>query len=111
MKKLVSKLGRFNFTIHNVVAHPVMEALHILGFTEAGNRIHDMTLPEREEAPTQAVLEANDDHKETIRLFSEWCQCMGVDVPFNGELTPREVNKELQLIIAKHKVENTECGT
>ena len=38
-------MKRFNYTIHNVVAHPLMEILHLVGFTELGNRIHDATLP------------------------------------------------------------------
>ena len=39
--------GRFNYTIHNLVAHPLMEILHLLGQTELGNKIHDATLPKR----------------------------------------------------------------
>ena len=35
----------FKYTLHNLIAHPVMEILHLLGFTELGNKIHDMTLP------------------------------------------------------------------
>lgn len=42
MKKPASK---FNYTIHNLIAHPLMEILHLIGFTELGNKIHDMTLP------------------------------------------------------------------
>ena len=47
MKKIVSKMGRFNYTIHNVIAHPLMEILHLVGFTELGNKVHDATLPLR----------------------------------------------------------------
>jgi len=40
-----SLLGRFNYTIHNLIGHPLMELLHIFGQTELGNKVHDMTLP------------------------------------------------------------------
>ena len=45
MRKFVSKLGRFNYTIHNLIAHPMMEVLHLVGLTELGDRVHDATLP------------------------------------------------------------------
>jgi hypothetical protein len=35
----------FRWTIHNLVAHPLGEVLHLIGFTEIGNRIHDATVP------------------------------------------------------------------
>ena len=36
---------KFSYTIHNLLAHPAMEILHLLGFTELGDKIHDITLP------------------------------------------------------------------
>ena len=39
------KKSRFEYTIHNMIAHPLMELLHLVGFTELGNRLHDATLP------------------------------------------------------------------
>ena len=45
MRKFVSKLGRFNYTIHNLIAHPLMEILHLVGLTEWGDKVHDATLP------------------------------------------------------------------
>ena len=39
------KKSRFEYTIHNMVAHPLMELLHLVGFTDLGNRLHDATLP------------------------------------------------------------------
>lgn len=45
MRSFVSRLGRFSYTIHNLVAHPLMEIFHLIGFTELGNKIHDATLP------------------------------------------------------------------
>ena len=46
MNKFFSKLGRFNYTVHNLIAHPIMEVMHLVGLTELGNKIHDLTLPE-----------------------------------------------------------------
>jgi len=43
------KKNKFDYTIHNLIAHPLMEILHLLGFTEIGNKIHDYTLPRRHE--------------------------------------------------------------
>ena len=45
MRKFVSKLGRFNYTIHNLIAHPLMEVLHLVGLSKWGDLIHDATLP------------------------------------------------------------------
>ena len=38
--------GRFQWTLHNLVGHPVSEVLYQLGLERAGNRIHDLTIPE-----------------------------------------------------------------
>ena len=46
-------MKRFNYTIHNLIAHPLMEILHLLGFTKLGNKIHDMTLPKEDENETE----------------------------------------------------------
>ena len=45
MRKFVSKLGFFKYTIHNLVAHPIMEILHLIGLSSLGDKIHDNTLP------------------------------------------------------------------
>ena len=45
MRKFVTKLGRFNYTIHNLIAHPIMEILHLFGLSELGDKVHDATLP------------------------------------------------------------------
>lgn len=46
IQKLIDHLpARFQWTIHNVCAHPLSELLFQLGFEEAGNRIHDATIP------------------------------------------------------------------
>ena len=41
---------RFAFTLHNLIGHPLMEVLHLLGFEKLSNRVHDSTLPPEGEA-------------------------------------------------------------
>ena len=43
--KRLSKLGRFSWTLHNVVAHPISEILYLIGYEDLGNKIHDITIP------------------------------------------------------------------
>ena len=37
----------FQWTIHNIVAHPLMEVLHLVGFTELGDKVHRCTIPRK----------------------------------------------------------------
>jgi hypothetical protein len=55
--------GRFAWTAHNMVGHPVMEALHLLGFEKAGEWVHDITAPkvERQCMALEIVLEEEHD--------------------------------------------------
>ena len=57
------KRNRYAYTIHNLIAHPLMEILHLLGMTEIGNKIHDMTLPKvhrfEHQTPEQPVENKN----------------------------------------------------
>jgi hypothetical protein len=52
MSKLPQLLGRlperYQWTLHNLVAHPISEVVHLAGYTELGNRLHDMTIPQHE---------------------------------------------------------------
>ena len=42
----LSKLPvRFQWTLHNLVAHPVSEVVFQAGFERLSNRIHDITVP------------------------------------------------------------------
>lgn len=41
--------NHFRYTIHNLFAHPLMEILHLIGFSELGNKIHDITLPKEDQ--------------------------------------------------------------
>jgi hypothetical protein len=47
--KLSDVLGklpeRFQWTLHNLVAHPASEILYQVGFEDLGNRLHDATVP------------------------------------------------------------------
>lgn len=49
MKILIMKKNKFAYTIHNLIAHPLMEIFHLLGMKETGNKIHDYTLPRSHE--------------------------------------------------------------
>lgn len=40
MKKLYQ-----NYTFHNLLGHPVMELLYLVGLTKAARAVHDGTLP------------------------------------------------------------------
>lgn len=40
---------RFEFTIHNVIGHPLSELLHQLGFEDLADDVHSFTAPEKEE--------------------------------------------------------------
>jgi len=39
---------RFRYTIHNMIGHPLMEVLHLIGLDAASRWIHDVTLPTEE---------------------------------------------------------------
>ena len=57
MKKLPALLGslppRFQWTLHNLIGHPLFEILYQLGQEKMSNAIHNMTVPypERKEHP------------------------------------------------------------
>ena len=43
--KTLSKLGRFSYSVHNIIGHPIAELFWVLGFENIGNYIHDITVP------------------------------------------------------------------
>ena len=46
MKKIINKLPkRFKWTLHNCIAHPLMELTYQLGFKNLSEKIHDSTIP------------------------------------------------------------------
>lgn len=46
-----------NFFVHNIIGHPTMQILKTLGYHDAGEYIHDKTLPEKTECTTKEVSE------------------------------------------------------
>ncbi len=46
MKQLITKLPpKYRMTIHNIVGHPLMEILNLVGLETIANIVHDSTLP------------------------------------------------------------------
>jgi hypothetical protein len=46
LPNILAKLPlRFQWTLHNLIAHPLSEILFQIGFGEAGDRVHDQTVP------------------------------------------------------------------
>ena len=41
------EMKRFRYSFHNIVGHPLMEVLYVLGFHAAGSWVHDATLPRK----------------------------------------------------------------
>lgn len=49
MNYILARLPRrFQWTLHNLIAHPASEVLFQFGFERAGNWIHDATVPAHE---------------------------------------------------------------
>ena len=49
MKKIIKLLPkRFKWTIHNMIAHPLMEICYLLGSETLSEKIHSSTLPEED---------------------------------------------------------------
>ncbi len=49
MNQLLARLPeRFQWTLHNLVAHPVSEILFQVGLEKLSNLVHDKTVPEHE---------------------------------------------------------------
>lgn len=36
---------KFRWSVHNILAHPIMEVCNILGYNDIGSKIHDITIP------------------------------------------------------------------
>jgi ethanolamine utilization microcompartment shell protein EutS len=51
MRRLPKFLGRlprrFQWTLHNLLAHPASELLWQFGLSETSDRVHDLTVPEK----------------------------------------------------------------
>ena len=49
MKKIINKFPpKYRWTIHNFIAHPLMEVAYLLGKVELSQRIHDSTIPDQQ---------------------------------------------------------------
>ena len=49
MSRLLGRLPeRFQWTLHNLLAHPLSEVLFQVGLRELGDALHDRTIPEHE---------------------------------------------------------------
>ncbi len=46
MKSFLRKLGPFSWTLHNMVAHPLSEIMHLCGLDKLSKWVHDATIPE-----------------------------------------------------------------
>ena len=47
LQKLLGKLPeRWQWTCHNLLAHPLSEILYQIGKEDLGNKIHDATVPD-----------------------------------------------------------------
>lgn len=47
LSKFLGKIPeRFQWTLHNLVAHPLSEILYQIGLVDLSNQIHDKTIPE-----------------------------------------------------------------
>jgi len=52
MQNLISKLPeKYQWSVHNLIGHPISEIFHILGLEKLSKQIHDITLP-----PSKASL-------------------------------------------------------
>lgn len=50
MKKIINLLPKkYKWTIHNLIAHPLMEICYQLGKESLSQKIHDCTVPDDEE--------------------------------------------------------------
>ena len=56
------KKNKFAYTIHNLIAHPLMEILHLIGMSELGDKVHDMTLPNAHRSAHTSLEPKEDDH-------------------------------------------------
>ena len=61
------KKNRYAYTIHNIIAHPLMEVFHLLGMPKIGNKIHDMTLPKIHQFEHQPINQPVENKNPTAR--------------------------------------------
>ena len=72
MNEQLSKLGRFSWTLHNVIAHPLSELLYLIGYEDLGNKIHDATIPKHKRGEGERIMKKETPFKEaTTPLLDE----------------------------------------
>lgn len=45
LPRLWSRMGRFSYSVHNIIGHPLAEICWIIGLDAIGDYIHDITVP------------------------------------------------------------------
>ena len=46
MQKLIAKLPeKYQWSLHNLIGHPLSEVFHIIGLESLSKKVHDGTLP------------------------------------------------------------------
>lgn len=45
LPRLWGRLGRFSYSVHNIIGHPLAEMFWIIGLNGVGDYIHDITVP------------------------------------------------------------------
>jgi hypothetical protein len=60
---------KIKWSLHNLVAHPLSELLHLVGFARASNWIHDATIPEHK--PDTGQLRRMSDTKTLLTNLSD----------------------------------------
>ncbi len=56
MKKIINALPKkYQWTIHNLIAHPLMEIIYLSGRESLSQKIHDCTIPESHQNLKQNV--------------------------------------------------------
>ena len=50
--RIFLKHKKLRWSIHNIIAHPLMEVCNILGYNDLGSKIHNITIPQRRQHET-----------------------------------------------------------
>jgi hypothetical protein len=54
-RNIFDRLGYFKWSVHNLFAHPLMEALHLIGLSSWGDKIRNLTIPEPSHSDSHKV--------------------------------------------------------
>jgi len=53
-------MSLFRYTLHNIVGHPLMEVLHLVGLGQWSEWVHDATLPADWASDTPKIMDAGE---------------------------------------------------